>query len=1242
MATPTLTLPVPATLDWILTTYEAAERARGTKGPLDTLIFHVAHDRMGVQSAARALDHWIAGVNVPLPPLDPEAGGIPITATLWEQTRNKIVLSTSLAKKREEIREEGKKRRFELENPQRELLMRGLIEVPALRWLVLMVADNQMDYTYGGKVLDDYVRGRGIGYTDLDFKPRAKVYPKDLDKARLLLLQASELAKGTPDPKWEGWVKETFTPSAETLAVSNRVKAVGVSLVATLDAFAKKIKKDIDRGRVVPSDAMDALSKVDTHVREMKLMASKDKKAPIAGTTGTTKTAGVKVGSKTAMAAKPTKPQRPRFSPLGVEPSGLSEELKSMADEAEEVAEELMAEEKLAARKRPTKRNASGDVVAAKNVAKTAGMFGSLGDDMEESDDIDEVVGEDDMDMEDVDPEVDDSDAEDVADEEYEEEAEPVDHRATARGVAKKKAWLSALESKVTVAAVKDLQSSLPLGRIKLPGSLLREISKAVGQMTKQLPGLAPSRELTFEEFRRFYRWSISEAIHPILFCSFVTTLNEQGLLGKEAIHKVGNISDLSNSEASLWLRSFGTEKMELDKFVDQLQGMLPPGMKVVRLTTPEETAKHFSDVHTSDLGDVLAEFVHTSKMSKEFASATLDAHHALAAGKDKVRKEIWEGTKHAKAALSPGIASASLSKTASGAGSAAKWAEMMTGQLSGAGHTGHTGGTSSHNTVKGASAEQQRLLNSLAARAVKNGNKAKDHTDAAKVFDNANRGTKQESVTRENIGFLEEAGTEFVRAYDAILGASDTRVGLIFLSPSEAYEAVQREEQDMLDGVMADSLGVAAKQPVNDWVTRNLGYLVTQVITGMERSPQTAATKLDHMVRNKTLPSGAVRGNFTSDYLQLQTLDNVTDAKMKFVSTYHEILSNSRSSTTSKFPDASAVWQNLFPLDGLLKQAAPPATGGYTITVPQTGTTLTSDKAPTAPSHADYDAIQEALVLAGKDKDYVTAYLAKRVVSGDMEAPFAAKVLGVHEGLEARLVAATARIKEESAIQQAAKEGNGGNTLADTKNKEGMKMSKSQIAKQTVMSDMKEIALRTGVKRTRKLLAEKVAEFWAKRSVTRVAGESDAEYMLRAERSREGIAQFLLSEAGQGALAYMVGFAWPMLEDQIPDETVREYGTLVAREIRIQGGTDLLDGFIEEVVLPLGAVLKDEAVRFTTGAMGAGAAIQTRVDTAAINAENTNAALAAEDEIRSLKEKLRNLEAGSNSPSNPGAVATR
>lgn len=208
-------------------------------------------------------------------------------------------------------------------------------------------------------------------------------------------------------------------------------------------------------------------------------------------------------------------------------------------------------------------------------------------------------------------------------------------------------------------------------------------------------------------------------------------------------------------------------------------------------------------------------------------------------------------------------------------------------------------------------------------------------------------------------------------------------------------------------------------------------------------------------------------------------------------------------------------------------------------------------------------------------------------------------------------------------------------NTANGNSKEKAKKMSKKEIALGTVKSDLREIALRTGVKRTRAALTAKVTDFWTSRTVTRIAGESDADYAARAAKSREGVSAFLLSDAGQNALAYLVGMAWPMLEDQIEDEKVREYGGMVAREIRVQGGTDLLDGFLVEVALPLLGLLTEEAKQFGRSVLAPAMEAHTpkvRVDHAADTAAND----IRDREIADLKRKLEALEANATPPVAP------
>lgn len=136
------------------------------------------------------------------------------------------------------------------------------------------------------------------------------------------------------------------------------------------------------------------------------------------------------------------------------------------------------------------------------------------------------------------------------------------------------------------------------------------------------------------------------------------------------------------------------------------------------------------------------------------------------------------------------------------------------------------------------------------------------------------------------------------------------------------------------------------------------------------------------------------------------------------------------------------------------------------------------------------------------------------------------------------------------------------------------------QKAKDTLKDDMKEIALRTGVKRIRGAVADRVTNFWASKHVARHARESNEDYAARVLAQKAGIGAFFASEAGQAALAYIVGMTWAALSEEVKDDTVREYGDLVAREIRVQGGTDLLDGFVEEVVTPIVASLTEGSQR--------------------------------------------------------------
>lgn len=269
------------------------------------------------------------------------------------------------------------------------------------------------------------------------------------------------------------------------------------------------------------------------------------------------------------------------------------------------------------------------------------------------------------------------------------------------------------------------------------------------------------------------------------------------------------------------------------------------------------------------------------------------------------------------------------------------------------------------------------------------------------------------------------------------------------------------------------------------------------------------------------------------------------------------------------------------------------------------------------------------AVSFGNASKEDLNHWLAEEVLKGGMTKEMAAEIAVQHTFLAPSFNDVHADIqrsvKEKLAAMTPARgnkrdedsESNG--TLGKDEGKRSMK----DIALGTVKSDMKEIALRTGVKRTRAILAGRIAEFWAKRSTPQKIGESDADYQARLKSQTEGIGAFLVSDAGQNVLSYAIGFSWPLLEDRIPDPKVREYGAMVAREMRIQGGTELLDGFLVEVAMPLLGVLTEEAKNFGQMAMGIGMPQEhVRVDPAA-----TAKDLAQDQEMAALKARLKQLE---------------
>ena len=125
-------------------------------------------------------------------------------------------------------------------------------------------------------------------------------------------------------------------------------------------------------------------------------------------------------------------------------------------------------------------------------------------------------------------------------------------------------------------------------------------------------------------------------------------------------------------------------------------------------------------------------------------------------------------------------------------------------------------------------------------------------------------------------------------------------------------------------------------------------------------------------------------------------------------------------------------------------------------------------------------------------------------------------------------------------------------------------------ITKKRVIDEAKEIALRTSVEKSRKFMIKMVSEFLTKRTTIRFDGESDIDFLARAERERSGITALLLSDTGTGVISYVMGSLWPMIENQVPEGTARDLGEAVAKEIRIQGGLSVVDSVVDEVIKPL------------------------------------------------------------------------
>lgn len=128
------------------------------------------------------------------------------------------------------------------------------------------------------------------------------------------------------------------------------------------------------------------------------------------------------------------------------------------------------------------------------------------------------------------------------------------------------------------------------------------------------------------------------------------------------------------------------------------------------------------------------------------------------------------------------------------------------------------------------------------------------------------------------------------------------------------------------------------------------------------------------------------------------------------------------------------------------------------------------------------------------------------------------------------------------------------------------------------IKDDITTSALRVGVKHTRSAVTELVTSFINRVTVERLEGESEVDYNLRAEGMRSGVTGFLLGETGQSVISYMVGLSWAVAGN--PESGIAKYADPIAQEMRAQGGSELLDGFLESVVFPFVSHMTEQAAR--------------------------------------------------------------
>lgn len=105
-----------------------------------------------------------------------------------------------------------------------------------------------------------------------------------------------------------------------------------------------------------------------------------------------------------------------------------------------------------------------------------------------------------------------------------------------------------------------------------------------------------------------------------------------------------------------------------------------------------------------------------------------------------------------------------------------------------------------------------------------------------------------------------------------------------------------------------------------------------------------------------------------------------------------------------------------------------------------------------------------------------------------------------------------------------------------------------------TLVGDAKESAFRAGVGVVRKTALDALGRFLAARGTP---------------------AGFLETGVGQGFVSLVIGTTWVAMKDGVPGSN-HDFGDRVAKELRVQGGTDMVLGFFNGLKAPTGTITKE------------------------------------------------------------------